>query len=408
MAIGLGLLVGLERERRGKDAGSRTFAFAAAAGCAGALLGDTYAITALVLLVPFIVFINLHSLQKDETPEITTSAALLVIGFVGVMCGKGHTMTAVGLGLVTTGLLAWKQPLTGFSVGITEAELRSAIMLGILAFVIYPVLPGHAIDQWGLIQPRTVLTTVILVAAIGFCNYLLHKVYGNRGFEAAGFFGGLVNSIVAIMELATLASEDESLVDVAFQGTMLATAAMLVRNAAILAFIAPKTLYYASVPMLLMLAVCLLFTVTRQGKNLENTTSPNVKVQSPFSLPQALKFGVLFLAVSVLGSLSQKALGSTGFFVVNSIGALVSSASSVAAAGELAAQAKLSVETGGIGSVLACVASTLLSIPLIAKVGKNKRLTQSSAIAIGLASVVGIAASTFAPSVGAYLQTIVK
>jgi uncharacterized membrane protein (DUF4010 family) len=270
------------------------------------------------------------------------------------------------------------------------------------------VLPNHAIDQWGLIQPRTVLTTVILVAAIGFCNYLLHKVYGNRGFEAAGFFGGLVNSIVAIMELATLASEDESLVDVAFQGTMLATAAMLVRNAAILAFIAPKTLYYASVPMLLMLVVCGLFTITRRGLVSENTTSPNVKVQSPFSLPQALKFGALFLVVSVLGSLSQRALGSTGFFVVNSIGALVSSASSVAAAGELSAQAKLTIETGGIGSVLACVASMLLSIPLIAKVGKNKRLTQSSGVAIGLASVAGIAASVFAPTVGAYLLTIVK
>ena len=406
LALGLGLLVGLERERRGKDAGSRTFAFAAAAGCAGGLLGDPYAITALVLLVPFIIFINIHSLEKDEHPEITTSAALLVIGFVGVMCGKGHTMTAVGLGLVTTGLLAWKQPLSGFSVGITEGELRAAILLGILAFVIYPVLPSHPIDRWGLVQPRVVLTTVILVAAIGFCNYLLHKIYGNRGFEAAGFFGGLVNSIVAIMELSTLASEDALLVDVAFRGTMLATAAMLVRNAAILAFIAPQTLYYASVPMLLMLLICGLFTITRRTTSAETGASPDVKVQSPFSLPQALKFGVLFLVVSVLGSLSQRALGNAGFFVVNSIGAVVSSASSVAAAGELAAQTKLSIETGGIGSVLACVASTLISIPLIARYGKNKQLTRSAMVAIGLVSVVGIVASIFAPAMGTGLKEL--
>jgi len=408
LALGLGLLVGLERERRGKEAGVRSFAFVAATGCAGGLLGDAYAITSLVLIVPFMVFINVQTLRKEvPSTEITTSAALLVIGFVGVLCGRGHTMPAVALGLTCLALLAWKQPLSGFSVGITEAELRSAILLAILAFVIYPVLPANAIDQWGLVSPRAALTTVILVAAIGFCNYVLHKVYGSKGFEAAGFFGGLVNSIVAIIELATLAKEDDALEGVAFKGTMYATAAMLLRNALILAVLAPATLYFAAVPMGLMLIVCVVFALVLKGKAIDANNPPVVKLELPFSLPHALKFGGIFLAISVIGTLSQRSLGSAGFYIVNSIGGMFSSASSVAAAGTLSAQGKLPFEAGGIGSVLAAVASTLISIPIVARVGRNARLTRSVFLGIGLVSVVGIAGALVAHSAGLFLMDLV-
>lgn len=404
LALGLGLLVGLERERRGKEAGVRTFAFVAGIGCVGGMLGDNFAITSLALLAPFVVFINLHSIQKEAGTEITTSAALLVMGFVGVLCGKGHTMPAVGLGLTSLALLAWKQPLTGFSVGITEAELRSAILLGILAFVIYPVLPPHAIDPWGLVNPRTAFTTVILVAAIGFCNYILHKLYGAKGYEAAGFFGGLVNSIVSIMELSNLAKENEHLVEVAYKGTMFATAAMLIRNSLILGLIAPQTLFFAGPAMFTMLVICAAFGVVPARAHSEPETPPVVNVKLPFSLPQALKFGALFLVISIIGTISQRALGSAGFYVVSSIGGIFSSASSVAAAGELSAQAKLPIEAGGIGSVLASVASTFISIPIVARVGQVQKLTRLVLIGVGLVSLAGIAGALLAHGVGLYFQ----
>lgn len=396
LALGLGLLAGLERERRGKEAGVRTFAFAAAMGCAGALLGDVYAVTALVLLVPCLVFINLHAMQRESNTEMTTSASLLVIGFVGVMCGKGHPFPAVALGLSITALLAWKQPLAGFSVGITEAELRSALLLGILALVIYPILPEHAVDPWGLIQPRVALTTVILIAAIGFCNYILHKLFGSRGYEAAAFFGGLVNSIVAIVELATRAKENGELVDVAFKGAMLATASMALRNTLILLVLAPATLRFAGLPMALMLGVCIAFSLKPGAKSAEDQNPALTKVELPFSLPGALKLGAIFLAVSVVGTVSQRWLGSAGFYVVNSIGGVFSSASSVASAGYLTAQGRLTAEAGGIGAVLASVASTVVSIFIVARVGRNAKLTRTVIMGIGLVSVVGLVGAVLA------------
>ena len=76
-----------------------------------------------------------------EGAEITTSAALFITAFAGLLAGQGHTFTPSALGIATAALLAWKEPLAGFSHALTEAEFRSAILLAMLAFVAYPVLP---------------------------------------------------------------------------------------------------------------------------------------------------------------------------------------------------------------------------------------------------------------------------
>ena len=153
LALALGLFVGLERQRRGKEAGVRTFAFASLAGCLGSLLGDPYALAALALVGLLVLILTVHALRANHATELTTSAALIVIGFTGVLCGKGHTFTPTAVGVLTAALLAYKESFTGFSVGLTEAELRSAILLAILACVVYPALPEGVLDTWGLIEP---------------------------------------------------------------------------------------------------------------------------------------------------------------------------------------------------------------------------------------------------------------
>ena len=95
LALGLGLFIGLERERRGKEAGLRTFGFAALLGGLGGLLGDAYALLGLSLLGILVVFLNWATLREGQGLELTTSAALLVTGFIGVLSGAGHTFTPV-------------------------------------------------------------------------------------------------------------------------------------------------------------------------------------------------------------------------------------------------------------------------------------------------------------------------
>ena len=232
LALAIGLFIGIEHERRHKEAGLRTFAFASVLGAVGGLLGDPFSWMALGSVAVLVVFLNIETIRTDEGAEITTSAALFVTSFAGLLAGQGHTFTPSALGIATAALLAWKEPLAGFSQALTESELRSAILLAILAFVVYPILPVGSIDPWQLVEPRAAWITVILIAALGFTNYVLLKLYGARGIEFTGFLGGLVNSTVTVAELAERASTNNGIfTNVAYRGVILATAAMLIRNA---------------------------------------------------------------------------------------------------------------------------------------------------------------------------------
>lgn len=400
LALAIGLFVGIERERRRKEAGLRTFAFAALLGAAGGLLGDQYAMLALGLLGVLVVLLNVETIRTGEGAEITTSAALLVIGFAGVLAGQGHTFTPTLLGVATAALLAWKEPLAGFSHTLSESELRSAVLLAILAFVVYPVLPSGTIDRWNLIDPRAAWVSVVLIAALGFVNYILLGLYGARGIEFTGFLGGLVNSTVTVTELATRVRESGGqLGDAAFRGVILATAAMLVRNAILLGLLAPAAFASAAIPLAFMLTgavVTALLDRRRLAAEAESKSigegEPLVPVMaSPFSLSSALRFGVIFLIVQVAATLAERVLGEGGLYVVSAAGGVVSSASAVASVANLSTAGSLSPLVAGISAIIASIASAVVDLPVIARFGRDARLTRRAALLVVVLAVLGAA-----------------
>jgi uncharacterized membrane protein (DUF4010 family) len=401
LALGLGLFVGLEREWRQKDAGLRTFGFAALLGALGGVSGEGYALVSLILLGVLLTLMNWQVIRRGDRPELTTSAALLVTGYVGVLAGVGHTFTPVVVAIATAGLLAWKEQLADFSIGLTAAELRGAILLAVLAFVVYPTLPSTALDPWGLIQPRAAWVTVILIAAIGFANYILLKSFGTKGVQITGFLGGLVNSTVTVTELAVRAKESGgTLRNEAYRGVLLATCAMAVRNALLLGIVAPAALFAALLPIALILITSLLFaTRGLEAKQVPEGTPPRIPLTSPFSLQSALKFGLIFLLLQVVGTLAQDALGQVGFYAVSIVGGVVSSASAVGSAAMLAAQGHVTPAAAGIGSVLASLASASVNLILVARVAHDRALNARLGRALGVVLASAIA--------GAILQAYV-
>lgn len=400
LALALGLFVGLERQRRGKEAGVRAFAFTSLMGCLGGLLGDAYALTSLGLLGIPLFFLNWQRLRAHQTIELTTSVALLLTGFIGILCGKGHELTPVVVAIAAASLLTWKERITDFAVGLTDVELRSAILLAILTFIIYPLLPAEAVDPWGLIDARGSWTTIILIAGIGFVNYICWKLYGKRGIVFTGFLGGLVNSTVTATELANRVRESgPALMDVAYRGILLATAAMLIRNCVLLGLLAPPVLLAAAVPIVAMLITTGLFCLRRlHTENVaDSPLDAELNLQSPFTLVAVFKYGLIFLALGVAGGLAQRFLGSAGFYAVSAGGGLVSSSSAVASAASLASHQKVAVMVAGNGAVLASVTSVLSSLPLIMRIARQPRLSRElgwAIICILLMGVVGVVLQT--------------
>lgn len=393
LALGLGLFVGLEREWRQKDAGLRTFGFAALLGALGGVSGEAYALLSLGLLGVLLTLMNWQVIRRGDKPELTTSAALLVTGYVGVLSGVGHTFTPVVVTIVTAGLLAWKEQLAGFSLGLTAAELRGAILLAVLAFVVYPVLPSAALDPWGLIQPRAAWVTVILIAAIGFGNYVLLKIFGTKGVQITGFLGGLVNSTVTVTELAVRERESGGrLRDEAYRGVLLATCAMAARNAVLLGIVATAALLAALLPIaLILISSLLLATRNPASASPSEGPPPEIPLRSPFSLQSALKFGLVFLVLQILGTLAQNGLGDAGFYAVSIVGGFVSSASAVASAAMLAAQGHVTPASAGVASVLASLASAAINLVLVMRVARDAGLNRRLARALGAVVACGIA-----------------
>jgi uncharacterized membrane protein (DUF4010 family) len=201
-SLGIGLLVGIEREWSNKDLGARTFALTALLGTLAVLFEPALAITSLVGVLLIVVFANLRSLLVDRSLEATTSTALLVTFVLGTLVGRGHLFTPVAAAILMTMLLTWKGELRRFAGGLQPDEIRSAVLLGLLGLVVYPILPNRFVDQWQLLNPRQAWLTVIAIAGIGFLNYVLLKLYGMRGLYLSGFLGGSVNSSAAAVEIA--------------------------------------------------------------------------------------------------------------------------------------------------------------------------------------------------------------
>ena len=96
VSLGIGLLVGIEREWSNKDLGARTFALTSLLGTLAILFAPSMTSMAFVGVLLIIGFANARSLLVDRSLEATTSAALLVIFVLGALAGQGHVHACRG------------------------------------------------------------------------------------------------------------------------------------------------------------------------------------------------------------------------------------------------------------------------------------------------------------------------
>jgi uncharacterized membrane protein (DUF4010 family) len=390
VAIGIGMLVGMEREWSNKDVGIRTFALVALLGMLASLVSPSTAIAALIGVFLLVAAMNTRSILNDRSLEVTTSAALMVNYLLGVLVGLGHIFTPVAGAIVMTMLLAWKTELSRFAGGLQPSEIRSAVLLGLIGFVIYPVLPNRYVDPWQLVNPSDAWISVIAIAGIGFVNYVLLRMYSTRGLYLSAIFGGLVNSSATVAELGTRLRET-GMADRATTLCLLTTIAMFARNLILATMFSPRSLSATLVPLLAMTLVAG-FWVWRDHR-IEERVSGTLTLTSPISLTKVLWFGMVFIAIQVIGTLLTRYFGSYGMFATGVFGGLVSSASTTAAAATMAMHGKISASLAGSATVLTSLASAAVNLPIVWRTTKNravmKRLTleMATVIATGVAAV---------------------
>ena len=394
------MLAGLEREWSQKDLGTRTFAITAMAGMLSALAGSAIAYLTFAGVLLIVLLTGLRNLSDRKPIETTTSAALIATFIFGVLVGQGHRYTPIAGAVVMTLLLSLKPALTHFAGGLQVNEVRSAVLLGLLAFVIYPVLPDRTVDPWQLVNPREAWLTVVVIAALGFANYVLLKLYSSRGIYYSAILGGLVNSTATIAELSGLLTvPDANAAALATIVDFLTIIAMFVRNLLILAIFARAAAANAAMPLTVMVAAA--FVCIWQQRRHGRTQTVGLRLSSPLSLPKVLKFGLIFLAIEIIGNIGQRYFGHLGFLVVSAIGGLVSSASTAGAAATLAMHGTITAQTAGFATVLTSMMSALSNLPLLHQQIRRWAVTRRLALLSFCIVAAGAAAMIASAKLGA-------
>lgn len=373
VAGAVGGLIGVEREHRGDNAvvmaGVRTFPLVSIAGFLVAFLAREVSST-LVLAAgvagafAIAVFFIQMRVSVGQT-GMTTPVTMVVTFLLGVVIGYGYTFEGVVVGVVATFLLVTKKRLHRYAQVLDEQEILSALQFITILFILLPLtagLPREVAGQtWlgrgALVDPFVILLVVVFVSSISFASLVVMRLAGpRRGLAFSGVLGGLVNSEATTAGLAQRASEEPRLLQAAVVGSLLATTTMLFRNLAIAAFAQRGAgLVLAMLPFVLPIALVGAFLAVR-SRPARGEAPPEVRVKNPFAVLPALRFALIFAAVSIVAALAQRWLGDVGVYVT-ALGGFVSAGAVIASVASLTASGAIPLEIALRTGLLATAAS---------------------------------------------------
>ncbi len=332
LALGIGLLIGLERGWRARGArpgsraaGIRTFAIsgllggvigalAQAAGGAASLAGG------LVLGLAFAthsIIIALFSRDENLAAgifSVTTAVAGMLTFALGAYAVLGDMRIAAGVAVAATGVLALREELHGWVRKITWPELRSGLVLLAMSFIGLPILPDEAIGPFGGVNPREVWIIAIVLAGVSFLGYAAVKYFGvRRGLLLAAAAGGLASSTAVTIANARRAAAGEGAPRLLAAGVAVASGVMFLRVIGIVAALAPSLLLLAAPALLAAALAALAFALAwmfQQRAGQQDYRS--AEFRNPFDFLTVVGFALFLAAIIVLGRLVGQAFGVTG------------------------------------------------------------------------------------------------
>lgn len=403
LAIAIGAAVGVERHWRerdepegGRTAGIRTFTLIGMTGGLAGLIeqavsGAQYpglVVTGFLLCVTAIILrFGLMEAQAQKSFSATTVIAAVATFGLGTLSVIGDMVLASAGGAAMVAVLASREFLHGAIRRLKWEELRSAVILLAMTFVLLPLIPAEPVGPFGGVSPRTLVVLVIALASISFVGYVAVRMLGQgQGDLVAGAVGGLVSSTGTTLALARRSIAAVSSAGLA-AGALVAGAVSLVRTVFLMLALSPP-LGWSVLPglvaaALVMVAAALFFV--RWGEPVGEGDLP----ANPFEISSVIRMALLITAVAFLARAASQAFGDGGLYLVSVLSAFADvDAATVTIAG-MADRLSPDVAVGAVG--LAVVANIAAKALYAAGTGSR---SFAAKVAVGslLAGCAGLAA----------------
>lgn len=365
VALGIGLLVGIERERRKGEgaqrdsAGLRTFALVALVGALAALSGAV----ALAVAGGFTALAAFAAWRRRAAtdPGLTTGFAMLAVFLLGVLAMREPAIAA-GVGVLVTVLLATKTRLHRFvRDALTEQELHDALLLAAAAAIVLPLLPDRALDPWGVLNPRRLWLLVIVVMTINAAGHAALRLLDARiGLLLAGLAGGFASSTATTAAMGALARREPGIALPAACAALVSNISTVVQLAIVVGLVAPALLARIALPLIAAGAAIVVFSaVAVWGGRGQPAPEPDRIAGRAFEPRHALAFVAVLSTVLLLSAAAQVWFGTAALGVALALSGFADVHAAAVSASQLHVAGRVALEPAAVGIALAFATNSM-------------------------------------------------
>ena len=363
VALGIGLIIGAERERRkgrGRNrgaAGIRTFALTAALGGVAFHLGVA-AIVAFTVVVGAVSLLA-YALGERSDPGLTTELALVITFALGVLA-QSEPRVALAVGVLTALLLAYRSGLHHVARRVlTERELLDFLVLSVSALVVLPMLPDRGLDPLDAFNPYRIWKLAVVMMALTGAGYVAQRLVGARfGLAIAGMASGFVSASATVSGMAARSRVSPGALGPAVAGANASMVATFIQMAILVGTASPELLRAGALPLGSGAAMALLLAVVQTLGAGQSGEAGEAKGRA-FNLRLALGFALLVTGVNVAATQAQRWLGPSGVVTTTALAGFADVHAPSAAIASLVASDEVSTQLGLLAMLAAFTANTL-------------------------------------------------
>lgn len=373
VALGVGLLIGIERERRKgagptrAPAGVRTFTLTSLVGALSLAFGGTalLAVAAGVLGL-LVVVAYLRSPQND--PGMTTEIALLITLLLGAVAVEAPAI-ATGLGVSVAILLAARSRMHAFvSSVITEDEFHDALILAGAAMVVLPLLPDKTLGPFGAFNPRLLWQLAVLMMALGATGHVAMRALGPRyGLPLAGLASGFVSSTATIASMGAKSKAHPALHAPAVAAAVLSSVATVAQLFLVVGVVSRPALAHLALPLGAAGAIALVYGAIFILRSSRAKGAGQMSERRAFDPRTALLFTATLAAVMIISSAMNAWFGQAALAVTAGVAGLADAHAAAVSVANVTAAGKLAPADAAVPVLTAFTTNTVSKL-IVAKV----------------------------------------